>query len=81
MNPRAFYETVKAMRAAQLKAASCKSEYWNRETARLESIIDGEIERVEEILRQKEEPRQKVGRVIDALNARDFGLEKVSGKP
>ena len=53
MNPRAFYETVKAMRAAQLKAASCKSEYWNRETARLESVIDGEIERVEEILRQQ----------------------------
>ena len=78
MTARAFYGKVKEMRRAQqcCNAVTDKTEkqYWLEEKQRLESEIDAEIDRVEEILRKREESRKQIDNAIKMLNDKGFGL-------
>ena len=89
MNARAFYETVKELRSAQRKYVYYLGEsnyqdtadhvqYWQNEKSRLEKEIDAEIERVEDILRKREESRKQIDSAIKILNDKGFGLIEVN---
>lgn len=89
MNARAFYEKVKELRSVQRKYDYYLSEsnyqdtadhvpYWQKEKSRLEKEIDAEIERVEDILRKREESRKQIDRAIKILNDKGFGLIEVN---
>lgn len=82
MNARAFYEKVKEMRKAQQCCISVtdktEKQYWLEEKQRLESEIDAEIDRVEEILRKREESRKQIDNAIKILNDKGFGLIEVN---
>ena len=53
-------------------------QYWQNEKSRLEKEIDAEIERVEDILRKREESRKQIDRAIKMLNDKGFGLVEVN---
>lgn len=89
MNARAFYEKVKELRSVQRKYEYYLGEsnyqdtadhvqYWQNEKSRLEKEIDAEIERVEDILRKREESRKQIYRAIKMLNDKGFGLIEVN---
>ena len=89
MNARAFYEKVKELRSAQRKYDYYFGEsnyqdtaehvqYWQNEKSRLEKEIDAEIERVEDILRKREESRIQIDKAIVMLNDKGFGLIKAN---
>ena len=89
MNARAFYEKVKELRSAQRKYdyyfgesnyqdTADHVQYWQNEKSRLEKEIDAEIERVEDILRKREESRKQIYRAIKMLNDKGFGLIEVN---
>lgn len=54
MNPRQFYDSVVAMRQAQRQAAQLGTEQARAEAARLEEVIDCEIDRTEMKLKVRE---------------------------
>ena len=54
MNPRQFYDAVVAMRQAQRQAAQLGTEQARAEAARLEEVIDCEIDRTEMKLKVRE---------------------------
>lgn len=89
MNARAFYEKVKELRSAQRKYdyylgesnyqdTAERVEYLEKEKSRLEKEIDTEIERVEDILRKREESRIQIDKAIVMLNDKGFGLIEVN---
>ena len=55
-----------------------EKQYWLEEKQRLESEIDAEIDRVEEILRKREESRKQIDNAIKMLNDKGFGLIEVN---
>lgn len=57
MNAKQFYETTRAMRAAQKKFFKSRSSFDLREAKRLERIIDDEIARADAIEESKQ-PQQ-----------------------
>lgn len=57
MNAKQFYETTRAMRAAQKKFFKSRSSFDLREAKRLEKVIDDEIARVDAIEESKQ-PQQ-----------------------
>lgn len=58
MDAREFYETTKAMRAAQKEFFKTRESSALKEAKRLERVIDDEISRVELIEQQRGKPQQ-----------------------
>ena len=56
MNPREFYDKVVQMRLAQKEYFKTRTSSSLIESKRLEKVIDDEIERVEKIIHQQQNP-------------------------